>query len=166
VAGQVSDFRTQAGVPGALVQFHGESQVGESRATTDASGHYVRSLPSVGSFTVSVDGDVVGIGRVTGPRYRGDLLIHGGTCVSRYGALSDSRTLRPVGGAIVSLGAGTAVSEPDGWYRVDLGCPSDGTIGYNTKLLYVSHPNYAPRQQVVGRGIQGVFRFDLALERR
>ena len=166
VSGQVLAFQTQTGVPGAVVQFRGDSQAGETRATTDASGHYVLSLSTVGSFTILVDDMYVGIGRVTGSRYRGDLLVRGGTCISRYGTLADARTQRPVGGATVSVGGGTAISEPDGWYRLDLGCPSTGTIGFNTTFMSVTHPNYAPRQQVVGRGIQGVSRIDLDLERR
>jgi hypothetical protein len=32
--------------------------------------------------------------------------------------------------------------------------------------MLVTHPNYAPRQQVVGRGMPGVRRVDLDLERR
>jgi hypothetical protein len=103
---------------------------------------------------------------VTGSGYRGDLLVRGGTCISRYGTLADARTLRPVGGATVSLGGQTAISEPDGWYRIDLGCPSTETIGFNTTFMRVSHPNYAMREQVVGRGIQRVSRLDVDLERR
>jgi hypothetical protein len=165
VSGEVLAFRSQTGVPGAVVQFRGDAQVGETRATTDARGHYVVSLSTIGSFTVLVDGENVGSGRVTGSRYRGDLLIRGGTCISRYGTLADARTLTPVGGATVSVGGETTISEPDGWYRVDLGCPSTGTIGFNTTFMSVTHPSYAPRQQVVGRGIQGVSRIDLDLER-
>jgi SAM-dependent methyltransferase len=115
---------------------------------------------------------LVGTGRVKGSTYHGDLLIDSGTCVSRYGTLADARTLRPVAGATVSVGSGTAVtlgttvSGPNGWYRVDLGCPTNGLIGFNTTFLYVAHPNYASRDQVVGRGVHGVRRLDLDLERR
>jgi hypothetical protein len=35
-----------------------------------------------------------------------------------------------------------------------------------TTFMDVTHPSYAPREQVVGRGVQGVRRFDLDLERR
>ena len=170
IRGQVLDFSTQAGVSGVVVQ------IGETPATTDASGFYAMSMPVVRSisFTVSVDGVSVGTARVTGSTYRGDLLIDRGTCVSRYGTLADARTLRPVAGAAVSVGTGTAtvpnsrttVSGPDGWYRVDLGCPANGLAGFNTTLLYVAHPNYASRQEVVGRGVHGVRRLDLDLQRR
>ena len=165
VGGEVLAFRTQAGVPGAVVQFR-DGTAAELLATTDASGHYALSLSAAGSFTILVDGQYVGVGRVTGSRYRGDLLIRGGTCISRYGTLADARTLRPVGGATVSMGAETTSSEPDGWYRIDLGCPATGTIGFNTTFMTVTHPNYAKREQVVGRGISGVSRIDLDLDRR
>jgi hypothetical protein len=166
VSGDVLAFSTQTGVPGAAVQFRGDAVAGETHATTDASGHYVLSLPAAGTFTVLVDGQYVGFARVTGSRYRGDLLIRGGTCISRYGTLADARTLRPVGGATVSVVGETTISDPDGWYRIDLGCPSTGTIGFNTTFMSVTHPNYVTRQQVVGRGVSGVSRIDLDLERR
>ena len=165
VGGEVLAFRTQAGIPGAVVQFR-DGTAAELLATTDASGHYALSLSAAGSFTILVDGQYVGVGRVTGSRYRGDLLIRGGTCISRYGTLADARTLTPIGGATVSMGAETTISEPDGWYRIDLGCPATGTIGFNTTFMTVTHPNYAKREQVVGRGISGVSRIDLDLDRR
>ena len=165
VGGEVLAFGTQAGVPGAVVQFR-DGTAAELLATTDASGHYALSLSAAGSFTILVDGQYVGVGRVTGSRYRGDLLIRGGTCISRYGTLADARTLTPIGGATVSMGAETTISEPDGWYRIDLGCPATGTIGFNTTFMTVTHPNYAKREQVVGRGISGVSRIDLDLDRR
>ncbi len=84
VGGEVLAFRTQAGLPGAVVQFR-DGTAAELLATTDASGHYALSLSAAGSFTILVDGQYVGVGRVTGSRYRGDLLVRGGTCISRYG---------------------------------------------------------------------------------
>lgn len=164
IRGRALAFPSLAGLPGAVVQFQG-GPAGEIRATADASGFYTLSLPMAGTFTVLVDGAYAGIARVTGSAYRGDLLVDKGTCVSRYGTLADARTLRPVAGATVTLGAATSVSDATGWYRIDLDCPSTGTIGFNTTFLYVSHPSYAPRQQVVGRGIHGVQRFDLDLDK-
>jgi hypothetical protein len=165
IRGRVVDFGTQAAVSGAVVQFARELSPDDSRATTDSSGSYVLTVPSAGFFTVSVDGSFVGSGRVTGAAYRGDLFVAGGTCISRYGSLADARTLRPVGGATVRLGLATTTSGADGWYRIDLGCPAMNFPG-GTTLMYVTHPNYAPREQVVGRGVQGVRRIDLDLERR
>ncbi|OFW03246.1 MAG: hypothetical protein A3H96_19285 [Acidobacteria bacterium RIFCSPLOWO2_02_FULL_67_36] len=164
IRGRVLDFGTNASVPGVVVQFTGGAQ--EARATTDASGVYLMSMPSIGSFTVWMDGRHAGMARVTGSTYRGDLLVDTGTCISRYGTLVDARTLQPVAGATVSVAGVTTTSGQDGWYRIDLGCPSEGTIGFNTTFLYVTHPNYAPSSQVVGRGVQGVSRLDLHLEQR
>jgi hypothetical protein len=50
------------------------------------------------------------------------------------------------------------------WYRIDWGCPSPGTIGFNTIFMSASHPSYASQQQVLGRGIQRVSRLDFVLE--
>jgi len=166
IRGEVLDFSTQTGVSGTVVQFVAASHVAVANAVTDANGFYVVSVPTVDSFSVSVDNAHVGTVRVTWSAFRGDVLVNGGACVSRYGRLTDARTLRPVSGGTVSVGGGTTVSGPDGWYRVDLGCPATGKIGFNTTFLYVTHPDYAPRQWVVGRGVQGVERLDLALERQ
>ena len=148
-----------------MVQFAGGAQFGDVRATTDSSGSYALTVPSVGFFDISVDGSSIGAGRVTGGAYRGDLLVDRGTCISRYGSLADARTLRPVAGATVALGAATAVSGADGWYRLDFGCPAMSFPG-GTTFMSVTHQDYAPRQQVVGRGVQGVSRLDVDLERR
>jgi len=125
----------------------------------------VMFVPSIDFYSISVDGAVVGRGLVTGrPTYRGDLLVHGGTCISRYGALTDAGTLRPVAGATISLGRSTT-SEADGWYRIDLGCPEINRGG-NTTFMTVEHPRYVSRSVGVGRGVFGVQRIDLDLVRR
>lgn len=162
VRGRVTDFRMASGVPGVVVQFTGQSQ--NIRATTDANGAYVMPMPAIGVFTVVVDSRGAGTARLTGVTYRGDLVIDSGPCVSRYGTLADARTLKPVAGATVRLAGSTTTSGPDGWYRIDLGCPSTATIGFNTTFLYVTHPSFTPRSMVVGRGVQGVRRLDLDLE--
>ena len=158
------DFRTQAALSGVIVRFVGESTFVDTRATTDASGSYAISVP-LGPATASVGEVFVGTVRVTGRADRGDLFLDSGTCISRYGAVIDAGTLRPVAGATVSLGGATSISGTDGWYRIDLGCPEANLPG-GTTFMRVTHPNYAPRDQVVGRGIQGVRRVDLDLERR
>ncbi len=168
IRGRVLDFRTETGVPGALVEFVGQSHPGSGRASTDVTGSYAMSLPSPRSYAISVDGAEVGTTLVTGTGYRGDVLARGGPCVSRYGSLSDARTLRPITGATVSIGIGlgATTSGPDGWYRLDLGCPVEGWIGDNTTFMSVTHPSYVPLQQVVGLGVRGVERLDLELKRR
>jgi hypothetical protein len=167
IRGHVLDFRTQAGVPGAVVQFvEWTDERIKIVATTDASGSYTMTVPNQDQFFVLVGGVGLGSALVTGPAYRGDLFVNGGPCISRYGAITDARTLRPVAGATVSLAPTlTTRSGPDGWYRLDLGCPSEN-YGGGTTFMYITHPNYAPRQTVVGRGVYGVERVDLDLQPR
>ena len=165
IRGRVVDFSTHAAVSGAVVRFAREASPGDSGATTDSNGSYVLTVPSAANFLISVDGVSGGTSRVTGPAYRGDLFVDRGTCISRYGSLADARTLRPVAGATVAIGSATAISGADGWYRLDLGCPAMSFPG-GTTFMSVTHQDYAPRQQVVGRGVQGVSRLDVDLERR
>jgi carboxypeptidase family protein len=164
VSGRVIDFSSGVGVSGASVVF------GETTAMTDANGKYTIDHLASGQYEPRVDGAWMGQSRVTGPGYRGDLLVRPGTCVSRYGTLADARTRRPVAGAIVGfVGPGLnarTVSGLDGWYRIDLGCPANGLVGFNTTALSVSHPNYVDPFQPVGRGVGGATRLDLDLEPR
>jgi hypothetical protein len=164
VSGQVLEFATGMGVSGATVVF------GQTTAVTDANGRYTLTLPGTGLYEPLVDGIPVGSSRVTRSAYRGDFLVHPNLCVSRYGTLADAATLIPVDGAIVSFVGpgvdGSTVSGPGGWYRIDLGCPANGLVGFNTTELRVSHPNYVNLSQPVGRGVSGVRRLDLDLQRR
>lgn len=159
VSGRVVDFGAGVGVSGITVAF------GEATAVTDAGGSYKVALPIGGLYEPFVDGVRAGTSRVTAS-YRGDFFVRAGTCISRYGTLADSRTLKPVFGATVSLGGQKVMNGPDGWYRVDLGCPSNGLLGFNTTFIYASHPDYLDQSQVVGRGVSGVSRVDLELQKR
>jgi hypothetical protein len=159
VTGRVIDFATNAGVSGARVAF------GDITATADASGSYTLTLPATGRFEPLVDGAWMGISRPTAPTYRGDLVIHGTGCVARYGIVSDAATHRPIAGAMVTL-AGTTTTDADGWYRMDFGCPPNGLFGFNTIAITVAHPLYADGSESVGRGIFGVSRLDVEMQRR
>jgi hypothetical protein len=165
ISGRVIDFRTQTPLAGGRVEISLDvAAAALAGTTTDASGAYSLTVPSSAMYFASVNGAVVGEARVNRPSYPGDLLVNGGNCVSRYGTLTDVRTTAPVAGATVTVAGGTATSDANGWYRIDLGCP--GSTGFNTTFLYVTHPKYVPNQRVVGRGVQGVWRLDLELERR
>jgi hypothetical protein len=166
IRGRALDFRTNAGVPGAVIEFAARFQSGGGRASSGVTGLYVMSLPGPGFYDITADGARVGWTLVNETGYRGDVLVRGGPCVSRYGSLFDAGTLLPVAGATVAIFEDTTLSGADGWYRLDLGCPAEGTIGFNTTFMSVTHPSYAPLQQVVGRGVRGVERIDLELERR
>jgi hypothetical protein len=64
----------------------------------------------------------------------------------------------------VTVTGGRAVTDAGGWYRIDLGCT--GPIGLGTTVLIVLHPSYLQGVRPVGRGISGVQRLDVDLERR
>ena len=164
IRGRVINFITQAPVTGATVQFTNESAAVDARATSTAGGTYELALPRTGYYTASVDGAIVGTVYGVGSAYRGDLFVAGASCVSRFGTVTDAETSRPVAGATVTVVNGTAVTGSDGWYRIDLGC--SGPIGSGTTFMHVTHPKYVPLEQVAGRGVNGVHRRDLLLERK
>ena len=141
VSGRVLNFVTNIGVSGATVAF------GAVTTVTDAGGSYTLTLPAIGLYEPLVDGATITHRvRVTGSAYRGDFLVRAGTCVSRYGTIADAGTLRPIAGATVRFNGNgspeSAVSGSDGWYRIDLGCPANGLVGFNTTEMVVSHSNY------------------------
>ena len=172
VSGRVLDFSTNAGVAGAIVLFGTNdgpfAAVGTT--TTNAAGSYALSVPtaqvrSVRSWSVQVDGASIGQVRLT-VGYRGDLFVHPGTCVARYGIVADRLTLRPVASATVKLLGSSAITAIDGWYRIDLGCPANGWVGFNTTFMSVTHPDYLDGSESVGRGVYSVRRIDTWLNRR
>jgi hypothetical protein len=154
VFGRVLDFATGAGVAAIGIQF------GPQPLVTAADGGFTVSLP-VGDYTMRVDGEpFAALVLVRGPWTRGDFLAHAGTCASRYGAVTDHSTGRPIAGAAV--GSGTSAN--DGWYRVDYGCNGCGSCG--TAVLTVSASGYASRSFVLGRGVAYVQRLDVELDRQ
>jgi hypothetical protein len=169
VRGTVLDFQTQTPLPGVVVRVGADPRAGGAEAVTDASGRYSLPQPQYTGlfYYFAINDSPAGRGFPAGGNYRGDLLVDTGKCVARYGVVMDARTLRPIAGASVGFSADTlATTSRDGWYRIDWGCPSSGTIGFNTTFLVASHPSYTSQQQVLGRGIQGVQRLDFVLEGR
>lgn len=162
IHGSVITYATGAARAGATVWSAHETDGIEVTATSNANGAYELTLPRVGGYRVVVDGFTVGNAVVTGSDYRGELLFGDAQCASRFGTLSDARTMKPVQGAAVSLAGQTVRSGPDGWFRIDLGCR--GPMPGNTTIMYVTHPDYEDRQQVAGRGVNGVVRVDLELD--
>jgi hypothetical protein len=175
VSGRVLDFSTNAGVAGAIVSF-GTIDSGPFAAvgttTSNAAGSYTLTVPTVAQtpglrpWHVEVDGASIGRARLTVAGYRGDLFVHPGTCVARYGIVADSVTLRPVVGATVELLGGRATTAIDGWYRIDFGCSANGWVGSNTTFMYVTHPDYLDGSEGIGRGVYSIERIDAWLERR
>jgi len=173
IAGRVIDYATGAGVSGATVGFGqafttnaGTSIVTPYTAVADASGVYSVALPRVAHYEVAIDGGSFGSAEITSPSYRGDLFARSGTCVARYGTVADTDMRRPIANATVSVGAGSATTGADGWYRIDLGCPENGRYGFGTTFIYFTHPAYTDASQVVGRGVEGVIRLDFTMKRR
>jgi hypothetical protein len=162
ISGRVLDFGTNAGVPSATVA------LGESTTVTSADGSYSLVIPYLGTFPAAVDSRAVGSTRVTGPGYRGDLIVYPAICVARYGTVTDARTLRPIKGATVELAGKRFVSEIDGWYRLDLGCstnsPLPGLIGIGTTFIRISHPECVVLSRVAGKGVSGAYRTDYVLQ--
>jgi hypothetical protein len=179
VTGRLLAFSTNTAVPGATVvfdpsegNFDGPKVVPSPAATrtvTDGNGFYSVVLPADGRYWTWVDDDLIGVNYVAGSGYRGDLLVRAGTtCIARYGTITDAATNKSVSGATVTitLSPPTATSGLDGWYRINLGCPADGKIGFNTTFLSVKHPSYTDFYRVVGRGVEGVMRLEVQLQPR
>lgn len=165
ISGRVIEFFSRDTVPSASIEFRTSAGAPVTTTTTDAAGQYSATLPRGGEYLVYASGHALGIVYAGGGGFRGDLMIHGGSCVARYGTVTDVEG-RPLAKATVSLGALSAVSAVDGWYSIEFGCPTAGIIGSNTIMMDVSLDGYALASRVVDRGIAGVQRFDVALAKR
>jgi hypothetical protein len=168
VSGRALDYSANIGVPNVAVavgnyDFSGRF-VAQVSTVTDAAGSYTLSI-AAGTYLTRV-GDGFGSIEVIGMTRRSDFFVNVGTCVGRYGTITDMLSGRPVSGARVELIGITVSSDADGWYRVDLGCPANGIIGFNTTFMHVVHADYGDVSRVVGRGVSGVERFDVSLGRR
>ena len=161
ISGTVLDFRTRAPMASAVVQLLSETQTPLSAATTDSSGRYSVAVPGPGDYLATVNDGTFNSLRVMRADYRGDLLIDTSTCIARYGTVTEFHSGKPLRGATVSLG-GNAITDQDGWYLLELGCPDSPPFG-NTTFISATHPDYETVQRVVGRGVQRVMRIDLPL---
>lgn len=162
ISGRVLDSATNEGVPSVTVAFEDATTVTGTDGSYSLVVQILTKFAYFGRFAVTVDGRGVGSARVTGPGYRGDFLIYPPDCIARYGTVTDARTFRPIIGATVALSGRRVVTEVDGWYRLDLGCPTDYRGG-NTTFIYISHPRYVTYSQVTGRGVFGAVRADYEL---
>ena len=151
---------------GVTLSFGADVAALDLRTTTDASGTYAIDVPA-GTVYAAIDGQIVAelAVRVGGPAYRGDLLGNGGTCISRYGVVTDAVSFQPVAGATVSLGGRTMVTGPDGWYRIDRAASTIRINNSSTTFMHVTHPAYREFSRVLGRGIHRVHRIDAELQR-
>ena len=168
MSGRALDFGTSAGVPNVAValgnlDFSGQF-VAKASAITNPTGSYTLSV-APGFYLATVGADGFGQVQIFGAG-DGNFLVNAGTCVSRYGYVVDLLTGEPISGARVALSGGVTSSDAAGWYRVDLGCPANRLVGFNTTFISVSRPGYQDGGQVVGRGVFGTSRLDIALGRR
>ena len=175
VRGMVVDFQTRQPVAGAVVVFADGRRadgtpVNPTQAITDSDGKY--SLPprsnGLHAFEFFINNRFAGNGYPGSTNYRADLIMHIGTCVSRYGLVMETMTFSPIAGARVAAAGASATTDSGGWYHLDWGCPSSGTIattGATTPILTASRPGYAQlRETIIGqRGVQGVQRADVIM---
>jgi Carboxypeptidase regulatory-like domain len=165
VQGTVRDYQTQVPIANAEIFVINRTRSDASyRTVTDGNGHF--SLPEPARptipYSLTVNAVDVGTGYFTGSGYRGDLFVDSGTCIARYGQVLDAKTMRPIAAASMT-GVGLTTTDSDGWYRIDLGCPASGVIGFTTVALTASCAGYTSLQLIVGRGISHVSRLDFLL---
>ncbi len=164
VQGRVVDCVSGAGIAGLSLRFRQLPDGLRTETTTDGAGAYAIDLPAA-NYVVQTDERDIGVllVRVGGPAFRGELLVNGPGCIARYGTIIDAVTFRPVAGASVTYGGVTALTGPDGWYRLDHSCA--GSILGGTTGIRVTHPEYAEAFQITGRGLNSITRIDLDLRR-
>ena len=164
ISGRVLTFTTAAALPNVAVSYTPDASGPEVTTTADAAGAYALTVSVAGANVVRVGGAVAGTAIVGARPFRGDLLVDQTNCRTRYGVVLDSRTLRPVSGATVTLPGVATMTDSGGWYRIDLGC--EPSTSFSTTFLDVRHPSYQDLSQVVGRGVSAVLRLDVALTSR
>ena len=163
-SGRVLDYVTQTPLSSRLVTYRRSGTGGD--APTDANGGYTLTVPGTGLYEVRIDGVSTGGTHVNGTAHRGDFFIDTATsCISRYGVTLDSESLRPVTGAVVTLWGRSVTTNAEGWYRIDLGCARSALSG-GTTIIVARHSEYQNARAIVGRGVAGVQRVDLSMERR
>jgi hypothetical protein len=119
VSGRVVGYQSRSPAAGAVVRFSREPLNGPflvSEATTGSDGVYVLTVASTGGFNVTVDGSLAGSAYLNGTSFPGDSYTSGGTCVTRYGLIVDSRSLRPIPAATVGLSGKVTATDVNGWY--------------------------------------------------
>lgn len=165
IAGTVLEFTSRTPVPWAVVEFRAAAGETISSVTADGGGRFSTALPDPGEYLARVNNRPAGTAIVNRQNYSADLFVDTGTCIARYGTVTDTRTALPIRDATLTLGGVRATSNSEGWYLIDLGCPATGFIGSGTTVIQVSHPSYESLSRVVGRGVGLVTRLDISLVR-
>jgi hypothetical protein len=146
-----------------------------ANATVDAGGHFEIELPAteaLGAFGFQIQTGPInflsGTVRVPAKHLDTEIFVNSGPCAGRYGYVFDAVTRQPIAGARV-VRAGSAITDANGYYRIDIGCePRDGLYwGIGTTTISVTHPSYQGTAELDGRrentSYSGFRRLDFAL---
>jgi hypothetical protein len=181
VSGRVVDYATGQSVPGYTVRWwtgsnsHLMLRFGQLASVTDATGRFTVDVPVTDDFTPLTDTLLFDIPmasggiRIPAKSIETDLIVNPGTCAARYGYVFDAVTRQPIFGARVAR-AGTATTDANGYYRIDIGCePRDAFYwGIGTTTIGASHPAYQGTFEFDGRregtSYSGIRRVDFALQ--
>ena len=165
IAGRVIQFLSRDTVGAASIEFRTTSSSPGTTTISDAAGQYSATLPRGGDYFVYVNGNPGGITYVGSSGYRGDLIIDEGRCIARYGTITDGSG-RLLANATVVIGALQTVSASDGWYSIEFGCPSTGTLGSATVSMQVSLAGYSSASRPIGQSMTNGLRLDAALQKK
>jgi hypothetical protein len=162
VFGRVLDFTTNAGVPGASINFYvaGLDWIASS-VVTDAGGRYSVSLSRGVRYDARINGPQPDSNRGTimpvAKETEADYLINGGTCIVFHGSVRNALTGEPIGGAAVGFDRfqlQSTQTAADGSYRIELGCPTPANPwrAIGTTFMRVSRAGYATTSPYGNRG--------------
>lgn len=182
LSGRTIDYRSGHSVAGVSITWRergSNSSPVPVTVTSDAAGRFEVALPIADTFSFEITRDPApfatfdnpvlqsGIVRVPGKRLESDLLINSGSCAARYGYVFDAVIRQPIAGARVSRVGGTASTDANGYYRIDIGC-EPRTWGGGTTTISVSHTGHQSTFEFDGRSentsSSGIRRVDFALQ--
>ena len=180
VTGRIVDYSSGLGVPNYSVRWWAGSNsrfnIGSTNlnSVTDASGRFYVDVPVKDDFAPLTDSllfeipSASGAMRIPSKSVETTLLVNPGTCAARYGYVYDASTRMPIAGARV-LRAGSAMTDANGYYRIDIGCEQRDALywGIGTTTISASHPSYQGASELDGRrestSYSGIRRVDFSL---
>lgn len=180
ISGRLIDYQTGLSATGATTlswrALIPGTQTSSMTVTTDANGRFDITVPTdqtLGEFFFQYQTGPInfqsGTVRAPSKHLDTDLLVNSGPCAARYGYVFDATTRLPLAGARVQR-AGTATTDANGYYRIDIGCEPRGYEywGIGTTTISASHPSYQGVALIDGRrestSYSGIRRVDFALQ--